>query len=280
MSRTQRFDWLARRDRRRSVHPSCRVPRFEPLEDRRLLAVFTVTNLDDAGDDSLRAAVALANSTAGDDTIDFAASLAGGTIALSGGELPITETLTIDASMLAKSITIDANLQSRIFNFTASTGDLSLTGLTLTAGRTTGNNMLISGFPGPVTDTYHGGAIRFISAGTLTIANSLISGSRTEGVAAFGGAMFSAGNLVLDQSTISGNETQGGYAFGGGLAVFGNLTITDSTVTDNHTDSTGGGGITNSGNLTIRGSILAGNTASNLSRDINNFGRHRPLTIA
>ena len=42
------------------------------LEDRRLLSTFTVDNtLDDGSTGSLRWAVGLANSTSGDNTIDF-----------------------------------------------------------------------------------------------------------------------------------------------------------------------------------------------------------------
>jgi hypothetical protein len=262
-----------RGDRRRRCGPNSRNSRslhrplrIEPLEDRRLLAVITVGNLNDAGDDSLRAAIALANSTPGPDAIDFAAALSGGTIHLSSGELAITDTLTIDGSMLAHSVTIDANLLSRIFNFTASTGDLTLVGLSLTEGRTTGNNVVTGVPPAPFTTTFNGGAVRFDSTGTLTISNSLISGSRTQGIAAFGGGVFSAGKLVLDQSTVSGNETQGGYAVGGGVAALGGATITNSTVTDNHMNApadgllAGGGGIVAAG-LVIRGSIVAGNTA-------------------
>ena len=50
-------------DRRRLV--------FEPLEDRRLLAVFTVSNLNDAGGGSLRDAITMANVDSIADTIDF-----------------------------------------------------------------------------------------------------------------------------------------------------------------------------------------------------------------
>ena len=273
---------------RRRLVPYRRALRFEPLEDRRLLSVYLVmTDGDTAGlsptggtgtEESpfqiatLRSAVEQANAIAGADTIMFDAALSGETISLGATELAIAEALTIDARPLAANVTIDANELSRIFNFTASTGDLTLAGLTLTAGRTTGNNQLIGGFPGPVTNTFHGGAVRFISSGTLAIANSLISGSRTEGIFAFGGAVFTAGNLVLDQSTISGNETRGVYAFGGGVSALGNLTITGSTVTNNHAGTSGQAGIVTSGNLTIRGSIIAGNTAAGLPRDVTNFG--------
>jgi hypothetical protein len=36
------------------------VPRFELLEDRKVLSTFTVLNLDDSGDGSLRSAIAAA----------------------------------------------------------------------------------------------------------------------------------------------------------------------------------------------------------------------------
>src|SRR5262249_31116800 len=52
-------------------------PRLEALEDRSLPSTFTVLNLNDAGANSLRGAVALANATPGPDTIDFKPGLTG-----------------------------------------------------------------------------------------------------------------------------------------------------------------------------------------------------------
>ena len=118
---------------------------------------FTVTNTADSGAGSLRQAVIAANANAGADTIVFAAAFnseAGDTIRLTGGEIAITDALTIDGGAgvtitgdaagddltLAGGITdavasraagvLDDN--SRIFNSTA--GSLSLNGLTLTGG--------------------------------------------------------------------------------------------------------------------------------------------------
>ena len=70
----------------------------ESLEDRRLLATFTVTNLNDAGDGSLREAVSLANSNSGADEIVFSQGTYVGTIELTSGELEVTEELTITGS--------------------------------------------------------------------------------------------------------------------------------------------------------------------------------------
>src|SRR5271157_2244983 len=68
------FNWVSRRirsrDRKRPVNLS-----FELVEDRVLLATFTVTNNADSGPGSLRQAIidanATANPTSGADTIDF-----------------------------------------------------------------------------------------------------------------------------------------------------------------------------------------------------------------
>ena len=94
---------------------------LQPLEDRRMLATFTVTNNIDgtvigAGDlpGSLRQAIFDANANPGEDTIEFnTGAFNGGNnslIRLTAGELEITETLTIDAST-ATDVTIsgDAN---------------------------------------------------------------------------------------------------------------------------------------------------------------------------
>ena len=67
---------------------------MEPLEDRRLLSVFTVNKPSDAAvsaagqhPGSLRQAIFDANANPGPDTISFDSSLSGGTITLSAGEL-------------------------------------------------------------------------------------------------------------------------------------------------------------------------------------------------
>jgi hypothetical protein len=155
--------------------------RLEALEDRRLLAGVVVgNNLDvvngntttiallianDGGDGiSLREAILAANATAGADEVTFAAALSGQTITLGGTELAISEALTIDARPLAANVTINANQLSRIFNFTSTTGDFILGGLTLTRGRTTGNSM-------------GGGAIRSDSNDGLSIDQCTVSGS-------------------------------------------------------------------------------------------------------
>ncbi len=81
--------------------PSRRRLAFEPLEDRRLLAVAVVdTTLDvvdlNDGLTSLREAIAIANANPGADTIEFAPALTAGgpaTIFLEHGELEITNAL-------------------------------------------------------------------------------------------------------------------------------------------------------------------------------------------
>ena len=139
------------RNRRLALRQKNRLD-FQPLEDRRMLAVITVDSLADNvlasdGNVTLREAVQAANTDtsvdgsvagSGADTINFSAALSGQTITLAGLELGITEALTIDATALANDVTIDGDEQSRIFNITATSGDFQFNGLTLTGGRTTG----------------------------------------------------------------------------------------------------------------------------------------------
>ena len=99
------------------------------FEADELASLVVSTNLDvvDSRDGvtSLREAIAFADSLPGEDTITFDASLAGQTILLDGAELQIGDSLILDASALSSSVTVDAGGQSRVMNFTASTGDLA-----------------------------------------------------------------------------------------------------------------------------------------------------------
>ena len=124
-----------------------------------MLATITVNHSGDFVDSNpltttLREAIAIANADDDPDDIIFSTNpadgLNGGTITLAQVELAISESVTIDASMLS-SITIDAGgngpdeeYTSRIFNISdPSNGSspplVTLVGLTLTGGDTSGS---------------------------------------------------------------------------------------------------------------------------------------------
>jgi parallel beta-helix repeat protein/predicted outer membrane repeat protein len=241
--------------------------RIERLEDRRLLSI-TVTNLDDAGPGSLRAAIMQANDEAGPETIEFDAALVG-TIELTSGELDITDSLTINGPG-QDVVTIDVKGQSRVFNIddgTASRIDVEIGGLTITGGKT----------------IFSGGGI--FNREILTVTGSTISGN----TAGQGGAIYAEADVALVNSTISGNSagTQGGgiYAYDADVTVIGStvsgniagrsgggihvetddpdvvVTITDSTISGNTSGSRGGGIYADDGDVTLTHSTISGNTA-------------------
>jgi len=242
--------------------------RFESLEDRRMLAVFTVSNLDDVGVGSLRHAITQANSTGTADTIEFGEAVFG-TIHI-GSQLPtITEPLTI-VGPGAHLLTIDAGNGAdgifgtgdgwRIFNIDDGDDenfiDVEISGVTLTGGDVDGN----------------GGAIRNLE--NLIIVDSFITGNATgkgaDGATGsyygehgqqggHGGGIYTRfGHLILTSSTLSANATGGGGAGGNGEfdgggggqgghggAIYlrdGNLTLTSSTLSANATGGGGAGG--------------------------------------
>ncbi len=217
--------------------------------------------LDDLSDLSLREALGLANGSIGPDTITFAADLFNGgssSMVLSLGELQITDSVAITGpgqTLLA----IDANQQSRVLNVIGGGNPINVTleGLTLTRGKTTGDNTSNE-------NVHSGGGIRFDSSGTLTLTGSTVSGNSTAGSFARGGGIYTnLGVVTLTGSTVSGNSTAGDRAFGGGIyARSGAVTLTSSTVSGNSTagtNSDGGGIYTNSGAVTLSSSTLSGN---------------------
>ena len=231
---------------------------FSSLEDRRMLATFTVNSNADFGAGTLRDAITVANITPGADEIVFASNVTGAIN--TNSELPtITEDLTISGpgqDVLA----IDANQQSRVINVEGSSVDLTINDLTLRNGRTTGDN---TGF----LDTFSGGGIRFDSTGSLTLNDSAVTGNRTEGVGARGGGIFvDNGDLVLTNSTVSGNSTAETNSAGGGISSYlGDVTLTNSTVSGNSTAgefSQGGGIYKRFGDVTLTNSTVSENSTA------------------
>ena len=77
-------------------------PNLEGLEDRRLLAAFTVTSGTDDGVGSLRAEIALADASPGADTINFQAGL--NAVTLTSGRLTLNSDLTITGGLAGVTI--------------------------------------------------------------------------------------------------------------------------------------------------------------------------------
>ncbi|GEM_PF-1994736 len=130
-----------------------------------------------------------------------------------------------------------------------------------TGGRITGNSIFFVNDGGSLTlqnvtvqgssSVYNGGAI--YNAGSVSIVDSVISGT-----APIGGAIFNSGNLSLNHSNVSNSTAD----YGGGIYNIGNLTVTNnSTITGNHANYDGGG-IDNAYSATITNSTISTNTAA------------------
>jgi predicted outer membrane repeat protein len=229
--------------------------RMEPLEDRRLLATFSVINLLDgpvtaAGQlpGSLRQAIFDANATVAKDEIVFGTTT--GTINLSAGELVISKPLDILGSG-QNSLTIDAHDNSRIFSVEVAAGAVLIRDLKLKNGNVAS---------GP------GGAVRFLSTGTLSIEECQIISSRTVASASHGGGIYSAGALLLKDAIIEDNSVEGSNSDGGGIYAAGSIEIVNSIVRDNFARGSGGG-IRAQGIVTVTNSAIIGNNTNGPGAD-------------
>jgi hypothetical protein len=183
-------------------------PRLEVLEDRTLPSgsPIMVTNLNDSGDGSLRAAITTANANPGS-TIDFAHGLHG-TITLSSGELDITSNVTIKGPG-AKRITISGDDASRVFDI-GNDATATISGLTIADGATvsTGENSATV----DVTKI-GGGGILNEAGSTLNLTDSVLANNTatasSDQVDVFGGGLLNEGSATVTSSLFRGHRRPG-----------------------------------------------------------------------
>lgn len=224
---------------RRNTHRSGAL-KYQSLEQRQLLASFTVTTLLDSADGStdgqisLREAIIATETNApfgdapagelGGDTIRFDAALDGQTIALTNGELAITQRLNIVGG--GTDVTISADLGSRVFNINTS-DEVRLSGITVS-----GEGQISSGG----VDVTGGGLLRLsqvvFRAGGGFDFDTFSSGSRS------GGAIHNVGSEIISiGSSFVGNSAVSGGAI---YSEDGRLFLRDNTFERNLSDSRGG----------------------------------------
>jgi parallel beta-helix repeat protein len=226
-------------------------PLLQALEGRVAPAIFTVTNVNDAGNGSLRQAILNANSVAGPDTIVFdpAVFATPQTISLTSGELLVSQDVAITgpgAGLLTVRRDPAAASDFRVFdfNFPAGGPGATLSGITIRGGRAA-----------------NGGAVGVFGATqeSVTIQDAVITGNFASGLG--GGLYVGIPTLTLRNTTVSGNTAA---TSAGGIAAVGNMDVENSTVSGNTATAQLGGGIllssSNSG-WTIRNSTVTGNTA-------------------
>jgi hypothetical protein len=260
------------------------------LETRNLLSTYVVDHLaDDMVGDGLNGSLryCITNATNGDD-IQFGVT---GTINLTGALPNLTHSISIEGpgpDQLTVRRDTGGNYDIFAIGLAAS---VSISGLTIS------NGLVASA----------GGGID--NAGTLIVANSILSGNHSGYYGEGGGGIFNNGVLTVTNSTFSENGTasDGESQFGGGGILnfwYGTLKVNNSTFSANfgldgggicnvsyYTSNAvsqcifsgnsayiGGGGIYSDGMLSIIDSTIAGNLAYNGGGIATGYGH--PLTIS
>jgi IPT/TIG domain/Right handed beta helix region len=202
-------------------------------------ATETVTNTNDSGTGSLRAAIDAVNGHPGANTITFQSGLSG-SIDLASSLPNIYQPVWIDGPG-ARVMTVDGegHTMFQFFNGYVSSRFDEISGLTLTGGST----------PGP------GGAVDAGGYPTLMLEADTLSHDTAGG---YGGGVFALGALTIGNSTIDDDSA----THGGGIAAINGLSLSNSTVTGNTATVEGGGVYAGTQAVLIDSSTISGNQAS------------------
>ena len=257
----------SRRRFRRGLKVRSRVA--ELLEARQMPAAFVVTTASDTVDVndgvlSLREAITQANANSDSDTITFNASLNGTEIDLTGGEMAITNNVTITGNGAANTI-IDAQQASRIFDVTTS-GTVSLSSMTLKNGKLTDSTLsgaAISNRFGTLnlttvsflSNSSAGSGGVFINSGTINATGCTFTENTATGS---GGVSNGFGTYSFSGCTFTSNSAQ---QSGGVFSGTGDYSATNSTFTSNHANASGGV-ISLTGTATLSGCTFTSNSAT------------------
>ncbi|MEK7388979.1 MAG: autotransporter domain-containing protein [Elusimicrobiota bacterium] len=212
-----------------------------------------ITNSADSGEGSLRSAVSRSHSTAGSDTLLWAAE-AGGTLSLSGDLGTIADGSTLDVSSAATAVTIAGSPNSLTLGGDVSFKNSSLANAWSISAVIDGAGSLAKTGAGTLNlsgvNTYTGGTS--LSAGTLSVNGDSALGNAAGGLLLNGGtlrtsaAVTSARALTLGSQGGTIDAAQAGSTFSGVIGAAGSLGITDSI---------GGGTITLAGANTFSGGL-------------------------
>jgi Right handed beta helix region len=224
-------------------------------------ATITVTNTNDTGAGSLRAAI---TSAVTGDTIDFNLASLPGTISLTSAELLINKSLTVRGPG-ADQLTISGANARRVLRVritTAGVAGATISGLKIADGTTTAN----------------GGGIH-LEQGGLTLFNCVVANNTAPGASAVGGGiMADAGTrLGVFDSVVRDNSC----AFSGGgigtpTTIGAEVTVARSTISGNSATASGsrGGGVyvTPASSCTLANTRVTGNSAAGIGGGIYNLG--------
>ena len=257
-------------------------PTVEPLEARIAPAVFTVTNLLNSGQGSLRAALVLADGHPGHNTIVFhllAPPAHSENIINLASELATDGNVTI-AGPGAGRLIINGAGASRVLliDNTTSAADspVTVSGLSIVNGSATTNgggilsydsltlsNVVISGN----TTTENGGGVSVVNDGAnpkVAISNSIITNNHAAGYSG-GLDLYNMGSVTIRNSSVTGNLA--GKSAGGIDAQIltgkGGIAIIDTTVSGNSATYAGGATVADHGASPASKVVISGSVFSN-----------------
>ena len=208
-----------------------------------------VSNTNDAGDGSLRAAITQANE-AGGGAITFCIT---GTIPLLS-TLPSLTNITITGPG-TNLLTISGGDQVRVFSMNSGTTNI-LSGLTIADGAAVEQH-------NPFSYAYASG---ISNAGSLRLLNCVVRNCTNE--TSYGVGVYNAGDMEMEASAVADCDTVlWTQAPGGGIYNSGTLRMTNCSVSRCHSGGGDGGGILNEGNLTMSASIVESCTAGGNDMD-------------
>lgn len=168
------------------------------------------------------------------DTIVFAPSVVG-VITLTNGTLPVNHGVTITGPGVTN-LTIDADELSRVFTIGPVTSAVSISGLTVTNGRTSNSAALQRERSG-------GGIYAVDATAPVTLSNLIITNNTA--ASGLGGGVFFSGSssFSMIDCVVSGNAAQsgrGGGMFVTGFSQAGSVLVRNTTVVGNRAVDTGG----------------------------------------